>query len=34
MSEPMDLDGGTRYMLAVLVFCLFVYFVARAAVPA
>lgn len=34
MSEPMDLDGGMTYILAVLVFCLVIYFLAKAFVPA
>ena len=34
MSEPIDLDGGTRYMMAVLVFCLVIYFLAKAVAPA
>lgn len=34
MSEPIDLDGGTTYMMAVLVFALVVYFLAKAVVPA
>jgi hypothetical protein len=33
MPEPIELDGGVRTMMAVLTFCLFIYFVARAAVP-
>ena len=34
MPERMDLDGGQQYMMAVLVFCLVLYFVAKAVVPA
>jgi hypothetical protein len=34
MSEPIDMDGGTRYMMAVLVFCLVIYFLAKYLVPA
>jgi hypothetical protein len=30
----MDFDGGQQYLMAVLVFCLVIYFVAKAAVPA
>ena len=33
MPEPMDFDGGQRYFMVVLVFCLVLYFVAKAAVP-
>lgn len=34
MPERMDLDGGQQYMMAVLVFCLVIYFLAKAMVPA
>jgi hypothetical protein len=32
VPERVDLDGGARYMMAVLTFCLVIYFVAKAAV--
>lgn len=34
LPERMDLDGGQQYMMAVLVFCLVIYFLAKAVVPA
>jgi hypothetical protein len=33
MPERVDLDGGARTMLAVLTFCLLIYFLAKDIVP-